>query len=269
MEYMRKTILRVAGAQMEALQGAHELLNIERWFFLAKKERADIIVFPEQFFQKGITKKTYRENDVAYAKNIFSHLSRKFAVWSVMGSAAEKAGSKFFNRSYLLNSNGNIEGFYDKVFLNGEERDWKTPGDKFPVFPTPWGKIGIMVCRDLLYPKAAMRLAENGAQVIFCPAYWSCYSEDYPSTYRQYVKKGMPAKEVDALVPARAFENGVGVVFVNGAGENKKEILLGKSQVAVPFFGRTKRLEHNKEELLVAEIDLKSIADAKKGYGFS
>ena len=79
----------------------------------------------------------------------------------------------------------------------------------------------------------------------------------------------MAAKEVDSLVPARAFENGVGVVFVNGAGETSQEILLGKSQVAVPFFGRIARLDHNKEDILIAEIGLKVISDAKKGYGFS
>ena len=262
-------MLTVAGAQIKALHGAHELLAIEQWFNLAKNKRANIIVFPEQFFQKGITKQSYKPNDVAYAKNIFSHLSRKYAIWAVMGSAVEKVGQKFFNRSYVLNNKGIIEGFYDKVFLNGEERGWKTPGKKFPTFQTPWGKIGIMVCRDLLYPRAAMALAGHGAKVIFCPGYWSSYSDEYPKAYSGYIKKGMAAKEVDSLVPARAFENGVGVVFVNGAGETSQEILLGKSQVAVPFFGRIARLDHNKEDILIAEIGLKVISDAKKGYGFS
>ncbi|MBI2139320.1 carbon-nitrogen hydrolase family protein [Candidatus Woesearchaeota archaeon] len=246
--------------------------SIEKIFNKACSNNADIVVFPECFLQEGISKKRFSPKAAAQAKSLFSYLSRKCRVCSIMGSVVEKAGNKLFNLSYLFGPDGAIIGHYDKVNLNGNERKWITPGNKYPVFKTPFGKIGLMICRDLLYPEAARALAKNGAEIIFCPSHWSSYSEKYPAVYRKYVPKGDFPKEVDALVQARAFENGVAVVFVNGVGHGKGkkgDIPLGRTQIAVPFFGAVKKLSHCRERVLEYAIDLKIIRDAKKGYGFS
>ncbi|HLD10774.1 MAG TPA: hypothetical protein VJB89_01720 [Candidatus Nanoarchaeia archaeon] len=42
--------------------------------------------------------------------------------------------------------------------------------------------------------------------------------------------------------------------------------MLGHSQIAVPFMGVIKKLEHNKEEMFVQEVDTAILKDAEKVY---
>jgi hypothetical protein len=59
-------------------------------------------------------------------------------------------------------------------------------------------------------------------------------------------------------------------VYANAAGNfngNRiKDILLGRSQIGMPFYGTTDILNHNKEGILIKKIDLKIVKDAKKVY---
>ena len=72
------------------------------------------------------------------------------------------------------------------------------------------------------------------------------------------------------MVSARAIESETIFVYVNAAGtfnyNGAKNILLGKTQIALPFYGTTNILNHNKEDILMKEIDLRIIKDARKVY---
>ena len=72
------------------------------------------------------------------------------------------------------------------------------------------------------------------------------------------------------MVSARAIESETAFVYVNAAGtfnhNGAKNILLGKTQVALPFYGTTAVLNHNKESVLMKEVDLRMIKDAKQVY---
>ena len=84
----------------------------------------------------------------------------------------------------------------------------------------------------------------------------------------KYFKNKTP-DEVTRLVSARAIESEAVFVYVNAAGTfnyNSKNILLGKTQIALPFYGTTNILNHNKEAILMKEIDLRIIKDARKVY---
>ena len=76
--------------------------------------------------------------------------------------------------------------------------------------------------------------------------------------------------EVTKVVSARAIESETVFVYVNAAGtfnyNGEKNILLGKTQIALPFYGTTGILNHNKESILTKEIDLSIVRDAKKVY---
>ena len=59
-------------------------------------------------------------------------------------------------------------------------------------------------------------------------------------------------------------------VYVNAAGmvsnHNPKDILLGKTQIALPFYGTTDIIKTNKEGIIIKEIDLRIVKDAKHVY---
>ena len=154
--------------------------------------------------------------------------------------------------------------------MQKSEAKYIKPGNDVSVFKTKIGNIGIEICRDLLYPEITRRLMLKKADIVFCPSFWSAKSSSYDWIYNNKYFKNKTPKEVDALVSARAIESEIVFVYVNAAGkfngDGSKDILLGRTQIALPFYGTTNILNHNKEGTIIKEIDLGIVKDAKKVY---
>ncbi|NOY57368.1 MAG: carbon-nitrogen hydrolase family protein [Calditrichaeota bacterium] len=87
-------------------------------------------------------------------------------------SVNERAGRYIYNTEVLLDREGEMIGKYRKVYIPQEELfGGVSPGEKFPVFDTDIGKIGLMICIDTAFPEAARALALNGAEMIFTPTW--------------------------------------------------------------------------------------------------
>ena len=187
-----------------------------------------------------------------------------------MGSIKEKIGNNFYNVSYLFDDEGKILGNYKKNHLTKNEQKYLKPDDEVKVFKTKIGNIGIQICRDLLYPEITRKLMLKGAEIVFCPAFWCAKSSQYSDDYNYKYFKSKTPDEVTFLAYARAIESEVVFVYVNAAGtfnhNGSKNILLGKTQIALPFYGTTDILNHNKGSVLIKEVDLRMIKDAKKVY---
>ena len=244
--------------------------RIGQFFKKANKNNCDIVCFPE-IFLTGPNKKKYDARIPVKSKKLFSRLCSDYGMYSVMGSIIEKIGKEMYNVGYLFDNNGNILGNYKKNHLvqNSEEKYLKS-GNDVKVFKTKIGNIGIQICRDLLYPEITRRLMLKEADIVFCPSFWCSKSSHYSRIYNyKYFKNKIP-DEVTKLVSARAIESETVFVYVNAAGtfnyNGEKNILLGKTQIALPFYGTTGILNHNKENVLMKEIDLSIIKDAKKVY---
>jgi predicted amidohydrolase len=73
------------------------------------------------------------------------------------------------NTAFFLGRNGDEIGRYDKVIPPVQE-SLKRAGDGFPVFDTDdLGKVGILICYDIVFPETARCLALEGADIIFNP----------------------------------------------------------------------------------------------------
>ena len=99
-----------------------------------------------------------------------SALASELKVWMCVG-LFEKAQGRLFNSAVLLASDGKIAGVYRKTH---ETKDvlGQLPydlGEELPVFQTPWGTIGILICHDRWYPENARTLRCKGAEVILNP----------------------------------------------------------------------------------------------------
>jgi predicted amidohydrolase len=70
----------------------------------------------------------------------------------------------------LLGPQGAEIGRYRKTHLTAEERDWARPGDTYPVFETPFGRIGVMSGYDALFPETSRCLAAAAADIVLWPA---------------------------------------------------------------------------------------------------
>ena len=244
--------------------------RVEQFFKKANKNNCDIICFPEVFLTAGMQKKKYNPGYVLKSKKLFSKLSKHYNLYSIMGSIIEKNENNLYNTSYLFDDKGKILGNYKKNHLTKNEQKYLKSDDKITVFRTKIGNIGIQICRDLLYPEITRKLMLKGAEIVFCPSFWCSKSSQYLDMYNyKYFKNKIP-NEVTSLVSARAIESETAFVYVNAAGtfnhNGSKNLLLGKTQIALPFYGTTGNLNHNKESVLIKEIDLGMIKDARKVY---
>jgi predicted amidohydrolase len=70
----------------------------------------------------------------------------------------------------VLGPDGAEIGRYRKTHLTAEERAWAEAGDAYPVFETPFGRIGIMSGYDALFPETSRCLAAAAADIVLWPA---------------------------------------------------------------------------------------------------
>jgi predicted amidohydrolase len=80
----------------------------------------------------------------------------------------ELEGGLLFNTAVVV-SQGKLLGRYRKTNLLERERLF-TAGSDYPVFAVGELKFGINICYDTNFPEAARAVAEQGADLIVCPA---------------------------------------------------------------------------------------------------
>jgi predicted amidohydrolase len=241
----------------------HNLKKAER-FISEAAAQANIIVFPEDFVTGPLSGHgEYADHDGHYVRH-FQQLAARYAIDIVPGSIIESDGERLFNTTYYIDKSGAIKGKYRKVNLWLPERPYLVPGDEHPVFETAYGKTGLLICWDLIFPETFRTMLRKGVELVICPSYW-CFEDAGIGLIHD------PDSEVtlvNSLCVARAFENEVVVVYANAAdaANVEKESLIGRSQVTVPFKGTLHRLNHSKEEMFVQAIDTSLLADAETAY---
>jgi predicted amidohydrolase len=82
----------------------------------------------------------------------------------------ERAAAGLFVTTYLIGPDGKEIGSYRKTHLTAEERLWAKAGDEYPVFNTPFGRIGVMSGYDAVFPETSRCLAISAADIILWPA---------------------------------------------------------------------------------------------------
>lgn len=227
---------------------------------------ANIIVFPEDFVTGPLNgNKQYADYDGRYVQH-FQRLAAHYAIDIVPGSIIEGDGDMLYNTSYYIDKTGNIQGKYRKVNLWLPERSYITAGNEMPVFETDYGKTGLIICWDLMFPEIFRSMVRQGVELVICPSYW-CYEDAGVGMTHD---ANSEVKLVNALCVARAFENEVILVYANAAGretfDGVEETLIGRSQVTVPFKGAVKLLDHNREDLFLQTVDTSILRDAETAY---
>ncbi len=126
-------------------------------------------------------------------------------IWLLIGSLALKTDDpdgRFANRSFLIDPNGDIAAWYDKIHMfdvtvseteSYRESAGYRPGDRAVLCPTPLGQIGLTICYDVRFPALYRTLASAGAEILTVPSAFS------PVT---------GAAHWESLLRARAIENG-------------------------------------------------------------
>ena len=143
-------------------------------------ERPDIIVLPETFVSQGVAYRSLAEIAESVpgpTTELVAGYARAAACY-VICPLIVRHGDVFTNDAILIDRYGEIVGSYSKIHPVVEGSEYRslelgvTPGRELPVFDTDFGRIGIQICFDILYPQAWAELKQKGAEVVFwCSAY--------------------------------------------------------------------------------------------------
>lgn len=158
----------------------------------------------------------------------------------------ERDGERVFNSSALIDPAGEVLAVHRKIHLPclGLDRFVAAGEREPPVGETPHGRVGMMICADMIFPETARVVALNGADVI-------AISACVPRTVSIYS---------DALVRVRAYENCAYVVFTDMAGPDGEWEYEGRSQIVDPSGQVLGEAAVAGEAVLTAPLDL---ADAR------
>jgi predicted amidohydrolase len=173
--------VRVAVVQLDPQVGVERLkANAEHAVEAAGRavaQGADVVVLPELV----TTGYSFENRAEAYAHAEPVPDGDTVRMWEafaaehdvhVVAGLVEQDGVRLFDTAVLVGPGGYV-GRYRKTHLWFREKLWFTPGDEgFPVFETPIGRIGLLICWDIWFPEVPRLLAQQGADLICSVNNW-------------------------------------------------------------------------------------------------
>src|SRR3989338_8102206 len=242
------------------------LARAEKFIQKAMSLDCQVIIFPEDFVTGPVRGKIELVDFKGKYKKYFQNLARKHKIDIVTGSLIEGHKTGYFNTTYYIDAKGKIRARYRKINLWLTERKYLTPGNEISVFNTKYGKVGLLICWDLIFSEVLRAMVKRGVRIVYCPSFWMLNDASIGRKYNDNAEKEF----INSVTVSRAFENEIILVLCNAAGSYKLGgnglTLAGQSQVTVPFAGVLKKLNHNKEEMFVQEIDTNILKDAERAY---
>ena len=236
----------------------------------AAQKKADIVCFSElfmtPFFPNRLTHDFDRffasPSDPALQPVLQAAADRRIALLLPFG---EKDGRHYYNSCLVVDRNGRQLGVYRKTHIpailptdlpggtGSYEKFYFSPGSDFPVFDLCGTRIGIQICYDRKYPEGSRLLTLKGAEILFMPICAATYGETK-----------LRGNTWDVPLQARAYENGVYVVAVNRAGDERGRRHIGRSMIVDPIGATMIAIACSDEpELLVATVDLDHVTQAQ------
>src|ERR1700675_2444974 len=189
-----------------------------------------------------------------------------------------RAPGLYHNSAAVIDADGSLGGLYRKMHIPDDpayyEKVYFTPGDLgFRVFDTRVGRIGTLICWDQWYPEAARLTSLQGAHILFYPTAIGWHPAE---------KAEFGTAQHDAwrtIQRAHAIANGVYVAVVNRVGFETGNIrgksapgqgleFWGGSFLCDPFGRVLAEASHDREEILVGDVDLKALEDIRRNWPF-
>lgn len=218
----------------------------------AALEGAAIVCFPECYVPgyRGLGKSP-PPPDAAFLERAWSAIAeaaRKAGVAAIVGTE-RLAGGALVASALVVDRDGSISGFQDKVQIDPSEEGTYTPGSGRRIFRSGLLTFGIAICHEgWRYPETVRWAARRGAQVVFHPHFHAAEPGSYvPSTFAD------PANSFhEKAALCRAAENTCYFATVNYASEGSPTT----SAVVRPDGTLQCYQPYGKPGLLVADIDL-------------
>ncbi len=232
----------------------------------AKKKKADLLIFPELSLTGYTLMDMVDEVSIAPGNNsIFKDLkaaSREISL--VVGFVEEMEKGLFYNSAAFL-SKGKILHIHRKVFLPTfgmfDEARFFAQGKNFHIFPTPFGKAGMMICRDFLSYGASYLLFAGGAEIIIvisaAPGRGTAQEEAY-ETSRMWEIMGETISRFSTVF----------LIYCNRVGFEDGKHFAGGSFIFNPAGEMVARAAYVDQDFLLTEIKLDEVRETRKKWPY-
>ena len=242
-------MMRVAIYQCD-LAGAGPQERLERLGGVASENRADLLLCPELFMSGyGIGDEIPRLAEPAngtFAQSV-AQIARSTGTAIAYGFP-EAAGGTIYNAAQCIDAAGATLAIHRKTVLPpGVEADHFAPGNGLTLFALGGITFGLLICYEAEFPEAVRACAAAGAQAVLVP---TALGRGWPVVAHQ-------------VVPARAFENGVYVLYANHAGHENGTDYLGASCIIGPDGADIARASDG-DEVIAAQLDPVRVSAAQE-----
>ncbi len=245
--------MKVTLAQKKHILGDKQR-NLETIESTAQSENTDLMIFPEMF----LTGYTLRDRSWYESENIpgpssneISRLAVENDMNIICGMPEKIEGeARLRNVALLATSDGELHR-YRKVYLPNfgpfEDKRYFKSGDEVPVFDTPIGKIGMLICYDLFFPELTKTMAQKGAEII-------AVISASPSVTRKYFER---------VIPARAIETTSYIFYSNLVAREESMYFWGGATAASPKGEIIGKGDYFEEDLVQTDIDLQNLSNSR------
>lgn len=246
--------MRTAAFQLDAGLGSPEarLSAIEAALAKARDAGADLAVFPE-LAVTGYGAGPVIADGASGAQEAIAPLQalvERYRMAVVIGLAFRPAEGKAVNAAAMLRP-GADPALYAKRMLYGDyEKDLFEAGSAEPPIVDIGGlACGVLVCFDVEFPELVRSLALRGAEAVIVPT-------------------ALPRSEgarfiAERLVPVRAFENQIFLVYADHCGDDSRFAYQGLSSIVAPDGSALAAANETDAAMLVADLAPSAFADCR------
>ena len=218
----------------------------------ASSEGARIVCFPECFIPglRGVGKPV-ASPDAAFLERAWASIARVAGgagVGVVLGTERIVEGG-LMATALVINPDGTVAGFQDKVQLDPTEDCIYSPGSKRRVFQLGELTFGVAICHEgWRYPETVRWATMRGAHLVFHPH----FSEAEPGGYRPSSFADLANTFHEKAALCRAAENTCYFATVNYASEGSPTTSAVVRPNGTPLCFQS----YGREGLLIADVDL-------------
>ncbi|HEY6191831.1 MAG TPA: nitrilase-related carbon-nitrogen hydrolase [Bacteroidota bacterium] len=193
---------------------------------------------------------------------LMQELAKKYSMVIVVPLYESEISGVYYNTAAVIDADGKYLGKYRKTHIPQVEPGfWEKfyfkPGNLgYPIFKTAYADIGVYICYDRHFPEGARILGLHGAEILLNPSATVAGLSEYLWELEQ---------------PAHAVANGYFVGAINRVGTEAPWNIgefYGKSYFCNPRGKIIAQASRDKDELLVADLNLEEIAEVRNVWQF-
>ena len=159
---------------------------------------------------------------------------------------------RLYNSALVATPDGKL-GSYRKTYLANfgpfDDMRYFKPEPELPLFDTPVGRFGMVICYDVFFPELTKYYAMNGADMIVCIS-------ASPSVTREFF---------EGVLNARAIETTSYMIYANMLGREEQLTFWGGDAVISPRGRTLAKGPYFQEALVEHELDLEVLRKARTG----